>query len=657
MSRPNRPSGGLNRGPRGGSWAPNLTPRAAVRIATLGGIIVAMLGLLLVRLWFLQIISGEDYSARAQGNFLREVVVEAPRGNILAADGRVLVGNAPGKNIVAAPSELRGAQRERVLTRLARRLDEIDGVRVRPAALIEAMEAAESQGQPTAVLLENVPPPVVRYMAERWRDYRGVSLENTWVRTYPQGRLAAHILGTTGKIGEEDLREYRRRGYSGNETIGVGGLEQQYERVLRGVPGRSVYEIEASGEPRAQPPVSTEMPRQGNDVQTSIDIDVQDALEASLARRSEALGSGRGAAVVLDVRTGDVVAIASYPSFDPQVFVDRRDRAIERLYTDPRQPVFNRVVQGEYPVASTFKPITAVAALRTGLITPSTLLESSATVEFYDQTFQNFRFEQHGFISLPKAIEVSSDTYFFRIGDDFYRRDDSRLQEESRRFGFGSPTGVDLPAESAGLVPDPTWKKRRFAGPDFNEIDRIWRPGDTIQLTVGQGYFQATPLQLAQSYAALANGGIVHTPTIGNTVLEPNGRALRSVSEGATSRDLDLDDGWLASIRDGVFLASNGAEGTSTSVFGGLPDGAKVAGKTGTAETGQPAEGGGFTPDHSWFAGYAPADDPHYAIAVVVENAGTGSNAAAPVACETMTVVMDVDPEECGAASQAGPGN
>ncbi|MEQ9094372.1 MAG: penicillin-binding transpeptidase domain-containing protein, partial [Miltoncostaeaceae bacterium] len=445
-------------------------------------------------------------------------------------------------------------------------------------------------------------------------------------------------------------------GYTGNEVIGIGGLEEQYESLLRGVPGRSVYEVEASGEPRAQPPVSTELPRQGNDIQTSIHIDIQAALEASLARRSERLGSGRGAGVVLDVRTGQVVASASYPTFDPAIFVERRPRAIERLYTNPRQPVFNRVTQGVYPVGSTFKHVTAVAGLRTGFISPGSTLESSATVELYDQTFQNFRFEQHGSVNVSKAIEVSSDTFFYQIGDNFFRRDDSPLQDEARRFGFGSPTGIDLPSESAGLVPDPTWKKRRFAGPDFDPFDREWRPGDTIQLTVGQGYFQATPLQLAQSYAAIANGGTLNSPTIGGTVLEPNGRAVRSVAEGATARDSDLADEWLTAIREGVFLASNGSEGTSTSVFGALPEGSKVAGKTGTAETGQPAEGGGFTPDHSWFAGYGPADDPRYAIAVVVENAGTGSNAAAPVACETMTIALDVDPEDCGSASQAEPG-
>lgn len=283
MSRRESPSGRLSQSSRQGGWAPNLTPRAAVRIATLGGIVVAMLGLLLVRLWFLQIISGEAYAAQAEGNHLRTVVVEAPRGNILDRNGDVLVANKPGKNVVARPSELRGEQRMRVLTRLAKRLSLVSQDPVKVADLIERVETAEKQGQPTAVLAENVSDPVIRYMAERWRDYPGVSLENTWVRTYPQGDMAAHVLGYTGKITEERAKEYRALGYQGNEVVGQDGLEAQYEEYLKGTPGESVYEVDASGEPRASAPVRTTQPLPGNDLQTTLDAKVQSALQDALS--------------------------------------------------------------------------------------------------------------------------------------------------------------------------------------------------------------------------------------------------------------------------------------------------------------------------------------------------------------------------------------
>lgn len=641
MSDRTSPSGRLSQTGRQGGWAPALTPRVALRIATLGGIVVAMLALLLVRLWFLQIISGEAYAAKAEGNHLRTVVVEAPRGNILDRNGQVLVANRPGKSIVATPSELRGAQRERVLGRLASRLQGVGGIQVTRAGLIKKVEDAEKQGQPTAVLLEDVPAPVIRYMAERWRDYRGVSLENTWVRTYPQGDLAAHVLGITGKISAENLADYQKRGYKGNETIGIGGLEQQYEQFLRGIPGRTVYEVDASGEPRAQAPVASELPRQGNDLRTTIDIRVQRALQASLARYAEGSGSGKAAGVALDPRTGEVLAIASYPTFSPQVFVDRRDRAITRLYNDPDTPLLNRAVQGTYPAGSTFKVVTAAAAMRAGIITPYTTLESSSVIELYDQKFQNFRQESHGWISLPTALEVSSDTFFYRIGDEFYQRNDSMLQEEARQFGFGAPTGIDLPSEVAGIVPDPAWKKQHFKGSEYTDFQRSWVPGDTIQLTVGQGFFTATPLQLAGAYAAVADGGTVRTPSLGRDLLEPSGRVIQRLSEGLPSHDLGIGADGLSAMRDGLYLAANGNEGTSSAVFGGLPSDAKVAGKTGTAET--PPR-----PDHSWFVGYAPADDPHIVVAVVVENAGTGSSAAAPAVCETMAAALTFPVDDCG---------
>ncbi len=646
MSRRPPRSGRLSQSPRQGGWAPNLTPRAAVRIAALGGIVVAMLGLLLVRLWFLQIISGEDYAARAQGNHLRTVVVEAPRGNILDRNGEVLVANKAGKSVVARPSELRGDARARILGRLAKRVSLVDpAAQVTREDLMAAVKQAEDSGQPTAVLVDNASPDVIRYMSERWRDYPGVSLENTWVRTYPEGNLAAQILGSTGKITSEQLKEYEAKGYQGNETIGVGGLEQEYEQYLRGEPGQSVYEVDASGEPRASAPVTSDLPRQGSDVRTTIDIRVQRQLEAALARYAQG-GSGKAAGVAIDPRTGDVIALGSYPSFNPQVFVDRRDKAIARIQNDPRQPQFNRATQGLYPAASTFKVVTASAALRAGLITPDTQLDSPSEVEIYDTWFPNFKKISHGMVNLPRALEVSSDTFFYQLGEDFYNGQGSPLQAEAERFGFGSRTGIDLPGESPGLVPTIAWKKKNWAGPEFSDLDRSWKPGDTVNLSVGQGNLQVTPLQLANAYAAIANGGEVMTPSLGLSLQEPNGRRVRDLARAKPTRSLDIADSSLQGIREGLYLAANGIEGTGAGVFGNLPGGIEIAGKTGTAEN--PGED-----DHSWFVGYGPVADPTIVVAVVVENAGTGSNAAAPAVCATMASALDFPADGCGSAAEA----
>ena len=495
------------RGPRGGGglspggWAPQLTPRTAVRIAILGAIAMSLLGLLLVRLWFLQVISGEDYAAAADSNRLRTVITEAPRGNILDRNGDVLVANRPGKNVVVHPRDLTGARREEVLSRLAPKLHLPLG------ELIKKVDAGDSRPLEPVVLAENVAPKLYYYLAQRRRQYPGVGLEDTYLRTYPQGDLAAHVLGQVGKISADQIDDYRRRGYAGNETVGKGGIEQEYEQFLKGTPGRDVVEVDASGEPVGREVVSSRAPSPGHDIQLSIDGPTQRAMQDAL-RQEVSLGSSTGAAgVALDPATGEVLAMASYPTYDPSVFVDGTTKQIDRVNTSPDTPALNRAIAGRYPSGSTFKVITASAALEAGYITPGELIDSPSEVTLYKQVFPNFKNIAHGPVDLPRALEVSSDTYFYKLGDRFYRAQGSPLQAEAEDFGLGRDTGIDLPGEEPGLVPTPAWKRRNYAGPAFNDLDRDWKPGDTIQLAVGQGYLLATPLQMAVAYAAVADGG------------------------------------------------------------------------------------------------------------------------------------------------------
>ncbi|MBY0397012.1 MAG: hypothetical protein K2X91_11175, partial [Thermoleophilia bacterium] len=284
-------------------------------------------------------------------------------------------------------------------------------------------------------------------------------------------------------------------------------------------------------------------------------------------------------------------------------------------------------------------------------VSPDTLLQSSPTIELYGQVFRNYALQSHGLVNLARAMEVSSDTYFYQLGDEFWklwrRGEKTPLQDEAAKFGLGKPTGIDLPGEDAGILPTPAWKARQFAGPAFSDFDRSWVAGDTIQLAIGQGFFLATPLQMAVAYAAIANGGTVVTPTVGRRVLDPSGRVRRELSVGRPTSRLDIAPRTLEAVREGLYRASNGAEGTATAVFGGLPEGAKLAGKTGTAEPGDNGT------DHSWFVGYAPYDNPTIVVAVVIERGGTGANAAAPVVCEAVAAHLDVDPERCGTGALA----
>ena len=628
---------------RGGGWAPALTPRTAVRIAVLGGIALTLLGLLLVRLWFLQVISGEQYAAAAEGNRLRTVVTEAPRGKVLDRTGEVLVTNRTGVDVVARPRDLTGARRERVLRRLAPKLE------VPAAELVTRVEAGEDRPFESVALARNVRPALAYYLAQRSRQFPGIGLEDSYLRTYPEGKLGAHVLGQTGKIDADEVDDYRRLGYAGNETVGKGGIEQEYEEFLKGVPGEYVVEVDAAGEPRGREVVSSRAPRPGRDVQLAIDGPTQKALQDALRERVSLNGLATGGAgVALDPDTGEVLAMASYPDFDPSVFVSGTPKQIEDVLTDPANRVLNRAIGGSYPAGSTFKAVSATAGLEDGFITADELVDSPSEIELYGTEFPNFRFRSHGEVNLPTAIEVSSDTYFYQLGDEFYLAKGSPLQEEAERFGLGSRTGVDLPGEIDGLVPTPAWKRRNFAGPDFTDLDRSWKPGDTINLSVGQGYLGVTPLQMAVAYAAIANGGTVHTPTVGQRILDPNGRVVKELAKSSPSRELEASPDHLASVKEGLYLAANGIGGTSTAVFGLLPEEVKVAGKTGTAEQSQGE-------DHSWFVGYAPYDDPEIVVAIVIEAGGTGSNAAAPAVCHTMSAYGPIafDPELCGQDAEA----
>jgi penicillin-binding protein 2 len=633
--RPRRPAGRVG----GGGWAPALTPRIAVRIAILGGIAMTLLGILLVRLWFLQVIAGEQYAERAEGNRLRTVISEAPRGNIVDRNGNALVNNTIGENLVAQPRELQGQRRVAVLTRLSK----VIGV---PAPqLIKEVEDGDDQPLEPVILANNVDPGVSQYLAERQRDFPGISLQETYLRSYPEGPTAAHILGQTGRIGPAEIAAYRRKGYQGDETVGKGGIEQEYEEFLTGTPGRAVVEVDAAGEPQGREYLSSRAPVPGRTIQLSIDLPTQKALEAGLADAAAVTGAKGAAGVAMDPRTGEVLGLASFPTFNPEIFVKRKDKEITRINNDEDRPLLDRAIQGVYPAGSTFKPITAAAGIQGGEISVDTELESMPTITLHKQEFSNFERRGHGWVTLPTALEVSSDTFFYQVADRLWQAQDTDrrvfpLQEEARKFGLGRDTGIDLPGETPALVPDPPWKKKNFAGPDFTDFDRSWLAGDTIQLGVGQGYLQVTPLQMAVAYAAIANGGTIVTPTVAQSVRDPNGRVVQRLSAGRPTRHIDIAG--LEQIRQGLHLAANGVNGTSTSVFANLPDDAKVAGKTGTAEPGDGGE------DHSWFVGYAPDDDPSIVVAVVIERGGTGANAAAPVVCRTMGANLGFDGDLCG---------
>lgn len=628
------------------SGGPQINPDLARRLAILGFIVLALLGLLLLRLWFLQVIGGASFEQEATSNRIREVAIDAPRGIIRDRNGTQLVRNRVAQNVVIHPQELPDAHRERVLEQLARNL------KTTPAKLEAILEAGEdASGVEPIVMAEDVGPMVQAYVAERRRQLPGVALERSYVREYPQGATAAHILGYVQPIPADDLDVYLNRGYLRDEQVGVYGLERQYERYLRGKSGTRRYEVDAAGDITDRGDIALNPPRPGNDLNLTIDLPTQKVLEDMLQARVKISGTSEAAAgVALDPETGEVLAMASYPTFSPDAFARRRQKLLAGYNRNPNQVFFNRAITGTYPAASTFKPITAIAALEGGHLARDEAIGSPDKITLYKQTFRNYGGLFFGKITLPNALMYSADTFFYSVASRFVE-DEQRpelLQQWARRFGLGSTTGIDLQGEAAGLVPTEAWKKSQ---PQFKGTsDEGWLPGDTIQMSIGQKLLSVTPLQMAVTYAAIANGGSVVTPTLVRSVENQAGSRVLDRSRGRRVRALGASAENLQSVKSGLYMVANEFDGTASGVFQLLPEQFKAAGKTGTAEV---TKNGLPAPDHSWFVGYAPFTDAKVVVAIVVENGGTGANAAAPAVCQVMAANLRFDGNVCGSGARA----
>ncbi len=602
---------------------------------------LVLLGVLVARLWFLQVIGGGEYQERAEANRLRTVITEAPRGAITDRNGAPLVTSREVLNLVAEPQLLAGPEGVGALRRLSVALG-------KPPGYFGAMVKRAQASRPfeAVVLEEETRPELQAYVEERRAQLPGISLQAAYVRDYPQGTLAAHVLGYVGPIPAEKGDDYRERGYLGNETVGRAGIEAEYEQYLRGIAGREQVEVDARGEVVGRGVLAQAPPRPGETLRLSIDLKVQAALEAALIAEVQGSGTSTGAAgVALDPRTGAVLALASVPTFDPDVFQAGAPREVRRVLTSPGHPLLNRAIGGEYPAASTFKAITAAAALEAGLYKPGQTIDSPGSVVLYKTRFRGFNNQAHGLLTLPEALEVSSDTFFYTLGDRTYRVPGWPMQDWSRRFGLGRPTGLDLTeGESAGLVPDLAYK-RQTCDRAVDPINCSWRPGDSINMAIGQGNVLVTPIQMATAYSALANGGTVVTPTLGRAVVDADGRVLRDLVGARALRPLGITKDNLAIIRSGLWRAANGNGGTATPVFGALPRELRVAGKTGTAENPSGV-------DHAWWVGYSPAEDPSIVLAVLVERGGQGANSAAPVACATIAAHLGYAADRCGTGAK-----
>ena len=656
----------------GAGRVPPITPQLALRVAVLGVLAFALFGIVFFRLWYLQVLSGDQYLRQARDNRVRELSIQAPRGAVLDRNGEPLVENRVATVVKLDPERLPVSERDAAatwgqqVTSRTRRPKGKKGPQIRipdpttPRLVLRFKRLGRALNMSPRTIQErvvrsltlvpyasvtvktDVPATVRNYLLERSAQYPGVDVQKVYLRRYPNRDLGAQLEGTVGEISPSELKLPRFRGVRQGTVVGKEGIERAYDRYLRGVDGAQRITVDALGRPKGSPQERDPVP--GRALRTSLDLDLQSTGEAVLDRTIAAGPGTAGAFVALDPRNGEVLAMGSNPSYDPAVLSRPiTQRRLEQLFgPNAGSPRFNRAIGGLYPTGSTFKPITAFAALSQGIITPSTPINDPGCIEIgaAKQSFCNAGKEVNGTLSLPRAIQVSSDVFFYTLGRDLNPLDGQPLQKMAHRLGLGETTGIDLPGEGPGLVPDRRWRddvgererrcrERRhipltaLVGCGISDM-RPWTVGDNVNLAVGQGDLQASPLQMAVAYGAIENGGRVVRPHLGVAVEDQNGRELQKIDPG-TARRVRMDPGARAAIMQGLHAATTG-DGTSADVFKGWNQKAfPVYGKTGTAER----AGHG---DQSWYVCFVPNQSRPIVLAVTVEDGGFGAEAAAPIA-------------------------
>ena len=601
-----------------------MSPQLALRVAIIGGVALVMFGVIFFRLWYLQVLSGDRYLAEANNNRVRDIVVQAPRGRIVDRNGRVLVDNRSGYAVKINPAKVpkdAGARRQ-MFDNLAKVLGQP------PRTLIhDVNKQFKAVPFSNATVDQDVKLPVYSYILEHQDSFPGVTVEQVFFRLYPHHEVGAHMFGTVGPVTSGQLKEKRYRGVEMNDRVGQSGIEYSYDRYLRGTDGADRVQVDALGTLRGE--LTKRAPKPGKQLRLTVDYKVQNAGQQSLVGR-------RGAFVAMDIKTGEIRALGSAPSFDPNIFAKTIKEADYKRLTSYSNgaPLANRATQGAYPTGSTFKLITSTAALQGGLITPGTVQYDGGSLKVGGVTFKNSGGGAgHGSLALRQALSVSSDVFFYHLGFELNSAGDGQaLQRWATRLGIGRTTGIDLPAESPGLLPTPAWRNKLFKK---KLTDRQWSVGDNVNLAIGQGDLQADPLQMAVAYAAIANGGRVVRPHLGLRVEDAAGRAIQEMRSPA-ARKVSIKPEYRQAILDGLNAAAEQPSGTSYPVFGAdhsFP--IKVAGKTGTAQ--RVGQG-----DQSWYVALAPYPHPRYVVAVTIENGGFCVDSAAPAAKKIIGQLFNV---------------
>lgn len=576
------------------------------KIALVFVVLCVGLGVLLGRSAYLQLWRGEQYLAMANDNRIRTEYVKAPRGIIYDRAGTVLVQNISGFSLDIIPAQLP--------TEAGARRAVIEQVAAVAQMSVESVEAAVTSAHEYYFQPVTIKSGIAYEEAMRLKiasaDLPGIVLESDMWRAYPLGTTTAHILGYIGKINTEEY-ESRRSTYLFNDNIGKAGLERTYEQDLRGVHGQKRVEVDSLGRPKKV--IAHNEAVSGSDLILALDADLQQEIYRILERR---LAQNYNASVIVsDPRTGEIIALVDYPSYDNNLFTGGIGQAVyQALLTNPHRPLFMRSILGEYPSGSTVKIVIAAAALQQGIVDRTTTVLSTGGLYIGPWRFPDWRAGGHGVTNVTKAISDSVNTFFYYVGGgygDFAGLGIGRLAEAFAKFHLGSPLGIDLPGEQDGFIPTPEWKQAARGEP--------WYIGDTYHVAIGQGDLLVTPLQVNSYTATIANGGTVYRPRLVHAVVGADGQRREMAPEVLTRQV--MDDTYLSIVREGMrqTVTTGSARSLNT-----LP--VEIAGKTGTAQWNSREK------NHAWFTSFAPYQDPQYVVTVLVEAGGEGSSIATPIA-------------------------
>jgi penicillin-binding protein 2 len=647
-----------------------LTPKLARRVALLSALVVIGFAALLLRLWALQVLAGSQYAAQAQANQVRTVRVAAPRGPIVDRNGNVLVTNKPVTSVELWPSGLPKVYAHRVAE--LRELAHVTRVNVRQLTRLILQRRHAGDTLDPIVVRPEVPGPMLTYLQERADEFPGLTLARSYVRRYPHGSLAAQLLGYVRQISQQQLQTLGKEGYASGDEVGQSGVEATFNKYLFGIPGTARVRVDSLGRPRSNRTLATQ-PQPGQTVRLTLDTGLQLAAQNALqygiqlAHNNHQWAADGGAIVALNPQDGSILALASSPTYDPSVFSGRATQrqlaaqgltgksALARNY-----PSIDRALDGTYPPGSTFKPLTAIAALQEHVIKPYAFYWCTGTYRAPEDTsrrvWHNWDPNVYQGMNLPTALARSCDTYFYRVGNSIFLLPKDRGQPEqrwARAFGFGRASSTDMGIGQAGLLPTIGWRHRMFTRHTDRtnwRVDRIWKPGDSLNLAIGQGDLSVTPLQMARFYAALANGGKLVTPHVLMDVQNPNGTLVPTAAAPTPRAIPGLDPAYLKVIQQGLYAGTHDPLGTSYGVFGNFP--VQIAGKTGTAQKVVDVPGYKGEQDQSWWCGYGPANvpktPPQLVVCAVIENGGEGGAAAAPAAEKVFAKFFHVPATQLG---------